>query len=348
MSEGRRIPDYALAEIRARLPLRAVIERRVQLRRTGAWWMGKCPFHESGSGSRNFGVRGDGDTFHCFGCGEHGDVITFVMRSEGCDFPTAAARCAQEAGISLGIDPGERPAAPPPAPARASPPPDRSATIARAWAWWEASRPIAPDGPVARYLAGRFLWPLPDDALAVLRETELEHKETGLALHPVMLARVDDQAGKLTAVHRTYLAVGPDGSVGKLGNVEAAKLAYGVLPAGSAIRLFPAAARLGAAEGIETALAAAMLHRLPVWSCISAGGLEVFLPPSGCCELVIFADRDKPRTGKVWRPEGQGMHSARVLAARAAERSVTARIRLPLPPAGDYADVLAARAGKVA
>lgn len=344
MGKRALIPEHVLAEIRARLPIEVVVGRRVALRRRGVRHQGLCPFH--GEKTPSFECRTDRQNFHCYGCGAHGDIFAFVMRSEGCDFPQAVARCAADAGVPLDLDPGERQALPP-----APPPPvqDREADRARARRKWEASRPIVPGSPQALYLARRGLWPLPEAAHRVLRAADLEHNDTGRAVHEAMIARVDDADGLLTAVHCTYLAR-TDGRWGKLGGVGKAKLIFGPVPGGSAIRLMEPQARMGVAEGIETSLAAAELHRMPVWPALSAGGIARFAPPPICAELVVFADRDKPRLGKAphqWRPEGEGMHCARALQERLA-RQVTVRIRLPLPPAEDYADVLAQRSGRAA
>lgn len=335
-----RVPDEVLAEIRARLPLESVVGRLVRLKRSGNSWRGACPLCR-GEGDR-FSVRQSERSFNCFGCGAHGDVFAFVMATEGCDFPEAVARCAAEAGVDMERKPGERRVVTQPAPAP-PPPRDDTARIEKARRKWDASRPILPDTPQALYLRGRGLWPLPLAAQRVLRAVELEHMDTGRAVHDVMIARVDDADGRLTAVHCTYLAKRRDGLFGKLSGVDRAKLVFGALPPGAAIRLMEPQARMGVAEGIETALAAAELHRVPAWAAISAGGIEKFAPPPICAELLVFADRDKPRVaGRVWQPEGRGMAAARALAQRMIGRCQV-RIRLPLAPAEDYADVLAAK-----
>src|SRR5580704_9940709 len=92
-----RIPDGFLDELRARTPLAAVIGRRVKLARSGRQWKGCCPFHNEKSPS--FYVYEDG--YHCFGCGAHGDAISFVMQSEGAGFMEAVERLAAEAGIEV-------------------------------------------------------------------------------------------------------------------------------------------------------------------------------------------------------------------------------------------------------
>ena len=64
-----------------------------------------------------------------------------------------------------------------------------------------------------------------------------------------------------------------------------------------AVKLFPAKSTLGIAEGIETALSAHQLYKLPVWSALNATLMKKFKAPSGVDTLVIFADNDKNGTG---------------------------------------------------
>ena len=71
-----------LEELRSRTPLAAVIGRRVKLARSGRQMKGCCPFHNEKTPS--FYVYEDG--YHCFGCGAHGDAISFVMQSQGASF----------------------------------------------------------------------------------------------------------------------------------------------------------------------------------------------------------------------------------------------------------------------
>ena len=86
-----------LDELRTRIPLSAVVGRRVRLARSGKQWKGCCPFH--GEKSPSFYVYDDG--YHCFGCGAHGDVMTFVMQSQGLSFMEAVAQLAAEAGLEV-------------------------------------------------------------------------------------------------------------------------------------------------------------------------------------------------------------------------------------------------------
>src|SRR5579883_3516052 len=91
------LPAGFLEELRARTPLAAVIGRKVRLARSGRQWKGCCPFH--GEKTPSFNVYDD--HFHCYGCGAHGDAISFVMQSQGASFPEAVAALAAEAGLEL-------------------------------------------------------------------------------------------------------------------------------------------------------------------------------------------------------------------------------------------------------
>jgi len=91
------LPPQFLDELRARTPLPAVIGRRVRLARSGRQWKGCCPFH--GEKTPSFYVYDD--HYHCFGCGKHGDAITFVMDSQGASFPEAVEQLAAEAGLQV-------------------------------------------------------------------------------------------------------------------------------------------------------------------------------------------------------------------------------------------------------
>jgi DNA primase len=91
------LPASFTDELRARTPLQAVIGRRVRLARSGKQWKGCCPFH--GEKSPSFYVYDD--HYHCFGCGAHGDAISFVMQSQGLVFMEAVNQLAAEAGLEV-------------------------------------------------------------------------------------------------------------------------------------------------------------------------------------------------------------------------------------------------------
>jgi DNA primase len=91
------LPPAFLDELRARTPLQGLVGRKTRLARSGRNWKGCCPFH--GEKTPSFYVYDD--HFHCFGCGAHGDAITFLMRAEGASFPEAIERLAAEAGLEV-------------------------------------------------------------------------------------------------------------------------------------------------------------------------------------------------------------------------------------------------------
>jgi len=99
--EVRRIttPSGIVAEIKSKLPVADIVGETVALKRAGTVHKGLCPFHAEKTPS--FIVTPDRETWHCFGCGEHGDIFTFLMRRDGLDFREALARLAERAGVEL-------------------------------------------------------------------------------------------------------------------------------------------------------------------------------------------------------------------------------------------------------
>lgn len=86
-------------DIKSRLNAAEVIGRDVRLQRAGRYLKGLCPFHQEKTPS--FFVFGERGTFRCFGCGEGGDLFTYVMRRDGSSFPDALRLLAGEAGVEL-------------------------------------------------------------------------------------------------------------------------------------------------------------------------------------------------------------------------------------------------------
>lgn len=86
-------------ELRQRLSIVDVISRRVPLVKKGQNYWGCCPFHNEKTPS--FSVSEDKGFYHCFGCGEHGDIISFTMKSENVDFKTAIKELADMAGLQM-------------------------------------------------------------------------------------------------------------------------------------------------------------------------------------------------------------------------------------------------------
>jgi DNA primase len=95
-----RIPDRDIAAIRERVRIDEVVGDYVQLRRAGADSMkGLCPFHDEKSPS--FHVRPNHGHFHCFGCGEGGDVYAFVQKIEHVSFVEAVELLADRIGYTI-------------------------------------------------------------------------------------------------------------------------------------------------------------------------------------------------------------------------------------------------------
>lgn len=94
-----RYPPAFLDEIRSRLPVSQVVARKVALKRKGREYAGLSPFKAEKTPS--FFVNDQKGFYHCFASGEHGDIFTFVMKTEGLSFPEAVERLAAEAGVTI-------------------------------------------------------------------------------------------------------------------------------------------------------------------------------------------------------------------------------------------------------
>jgi DNA primase len=93
------IKQSSVDEVKAAADMVEIVGARTQLRRTGAQWSGRCPFHEEKTPS--FSVDPAGKLFHCFGCGKGGDLITFVQETEGLDFVQSIEWLADRYRITL-------------------------------------------------------------------------------------------------------------------------------------------------------------------------------------------------------------------------------------------------------
>lgn len=94
-----RFPDQFLEDIRQRLPVSAVIGRRVQLKRAGSEFKGLSPFNKESTPS--FTVNDEKGFYHDFSSGKHGNIFQFEMETTGCTFTDAVETLAQLAGLPL-------------------------------------------------------------------------------------------------------------------------------------------------------------------------------------------------------------------------------------------------------
>jgi len=94
-----RIKDESVREVVAAADMIEVVSGRTTLRKAGARYTGRCPFHEERTPS--FSVNPGSKLYHCFGCGKGGDVITFVRETENLDFAEAVEWLAERFRVSL-------------------------------------------------------------------------------------------------------------------------------------------------------------------------------------------------------------------------------------------------------
>src|SRR5215218_2529637 len=94
-----RFTPQFLDDLRARLPVSEVVGRRVKLKRAGREWKGLSPFQQEKSPS--FTVNDQKGFYHDFSSGKHGDIISFLMETEGVPFAEAVERLASMAGMAL-------------------------------------------------------------------------------------------------------------------------------------------------------------------------------------------------------------------------------------------------------
>ena len=93
------IAEDRITEIKNRADIVDIVSESVLLKKAGRNFVGLCPFHTEKTPS--FTVSPDKQIFYCFGCGEGGNVFSFLMKLEGLTFPEAARQLAKRYGIEL-------------------------------------------------------------------------------------------------------------------------------------------------------------------------------------------------------------------------------------------------------
>ena len=235
-------------------------------------------------------------------CGDHrGNGVDLVMHVFDCDFRSACERIETIIGKDESKPQAER----------------KPQTYA------QSLLRVAGTTKRSAYLASRGLEVPP----GLLWAERVDYRDEGelLGTFPAMLGPVTDRAGKFRTFHVTYLTRGAKARV-----PAPRKILPGQTISGCGVMLYPAAEVMGVAEGIETGIAAKMLHDIPVHAALNAAMLAKWEPPAIAREVHIFADRDKNYAGEA---------GAYQLAHRLALKNIRAVVRLP-DTFGDWNDVL--------
>jgi putative DNA primase/helicase len=261
----------------------------------------------------------EGDYF-CNQCGSR-TGLQLLRKLRGWDFK----RAADEVDKIIGNLPAAKPSRPKP-----------RAPASELTSIWQAGLVVSADDPVGEYLMRRGI-ALDDVATGELRFISMLQHHPSKSGHPAMVARMRDASGKPAQLHRTYLTI--DGQKAAVDPVR--MFMPGELPIGGAIRLGePFEGVLGVAEGIETALSAAIIYGMPVWATTSAIMLEQWQPPSEATSITIFGDSDNNYVG-----QAAAYILARRLIFEAARDKIARSIEVALPPRGlDWNDVLLKKA----
>jgi putative DNA primase/helicase len=264
------------------------------------------PGHGSGRGDRRPSLSvadGEGGRLlvHCFGGCDPLDVLNELRRR----------------GL---IEPLERRARPPVRRWRCPRPKLIAEPDPRALAIWRGAKT---HGDVVRaYLASRRITiPVPPTIRQGVGSL------AGRAPIPMLVAAVQAADRRIVAVQELRLSEG-----GAKASVALQRLTIGRLFDG-AVRLGPAGANLGLAEGVETGLSAMQLSGVTVWCSLGSERLDLVAIPAEVRELLVFADNDEP-----------GRRAADKTAERWARRAITVKLRFPPEGFGDWNDYLQARA----
>ena len=101
------IPQTFINDLVARVDIVPLIGERVKLKKAGKNYQGLCPFHDEKSPS--FSVSPDKQFYHCFGCGESGTALKFLMEYDRLEFVPAVEALAAMVGVSVPREGGARP-----------------------------------------------------------------------------------------------------------------------------------------------------------------------------------------------------------------------------------------------
>jgi putative DNA primase/helicase len=254
---------------------------------------GPCPMC-GGKDRFRFDDREGKGTWICNRCGS-GDGAELVKRVKGVEYKEAARMIEGVAG-KVGVRQSWAP---------------KTATRYELNQLWKRATHIMPDSIVGRYLMHRC---------GIIPHSGVMRENGNEMLAIVSGHNTDDRNG--ITLHRTMIGFGNE--------VQWRRLMPGKLPDNVAIRLCTlAGSTMGIAEGIETALSAETLFKLPVWAAISAPLLKKWRPPPGVEKVIIFGDNDENFTGQ----------EAAYALARVLKNDVEVEVKIPSIPGWDWNDV---------
>ena len=257
-----------------------------------------CPKGE-GKDRYRFSDKAGTGTYFC-ACSE-GDKDGFDLLQCAMGWTFAEAAAAVEAIIGK----PEQPAAPRPA------------------SWAQKIRGQAVKTSKSEYLARRGLEVAP--GLDWVRDLPYMEDGQRVTSAPAMLAPIY-RDGRFLTYHATYLHKGKKAPL-----PAPRKILPGPPLSGGACPLYPAAEEMGIAEGIETAIAATMLHGIPTWAALNTSLMSAWKPPQIARKVFIFGDHDHHLAGHA---------AAYALAHRLLLQGVEVEIQIPDAPGDDWNDVL--------
>jgi putative DNA primase/helicase len=259
-----------------------------------------CPSTGAGTDGFRFADRDGSGSYFCK-CSE-GDKggIALVMCKTGMGYADAAAAVDKIIGNA----------------------PDRPPQPAKGY-YAQSLRPRAIKVRQSAYLKSRGLEVAP--GLDWCKAVDYRHEDGRITKHPAMLAPIT-RNGEFITYHVTYLGTGEKANV-----PTPRKILPGPENRGGACALYPAAETMGIAEGVETAIAAKLLHHdMPVWAALNTSLLKAFDPPAECRHLMVFADNDENCAGQA---------AAYALAHRLTGKLESVTVFLPPNKGDDWCDV---------
>lgn len=271
---------------------------------------GPCPVC-GGKDRFRFDDKDGRGTWFCSQCGS-GDGFTLLAKLHGWEFRKAA----QEVDAILGTVPA--------GPLKVGRSEESKLQALRKV--WSESRAVTHTDPVWRYLNARTgIEAVPADLRFHPALPYRDEDGRGQGKYPAMLALLRDPAGAGVSLHRTYLT--EDGIKAPVGQPK--KIMPGKPLNRAAVRLSGVGKYVGISEGIETALAASIRFRVPVWAATTAQLLEDWEPPQGVQRVLIAGDNDTSFTGQA---------AAYVLAKRLSLAGFTVEVQIPQEAGKDWAD----------